>query len=191
MPRLASAASAKVAVLAANAPSVDAATDYRSLSPDEAVFTETMVNVLCPADHLTPNGVTCGLARLIDRQLAGDFGTDGGRCAPVAWAHEEAQSRSQLPLTPEQFFKDGIAAANRACQERFRLRFDQLAASDASAFLRDIAGGRVIDAQMSLVTWSNQLVDPLLIQACFAGPIYDGYCNRVFWKLFGHPGGPA
>src|ERR1700674_3806189 len=82
-------------------------------------------------------------------------------------------------------------SANRVCQERFRLRFDQLAASDASAFLRDIAGGRVIDAQMSLATWSNQLVDPLLIQACFAGPIYDGYCNRVFWKLFGHPGEPA
>jgi gluconate 2-dehydrogenase gamma chain len=33
-----------------------------------------MVNVMCPADALTPGGVDCGLAAYIDRQLAGGFG---------------------------------------------------------------------------------------------------------------------
>src|SRR5579863_2586282 len=41
---------------------------YQSLSADEAAFVEAFVNVLCPADHLTPNGVDCGLATFIDRQ---------------------------------------------------------------------------------------------------------------------------
>ena len=35
---------------------------YLSLGPDEAAFVETLVNVMCPADDLTPNGVDCGLA---------------------------------------------------------------------------------------------------------------------------------
>jgi gluconate 2-dehydrogenase gamma chain len=47
---------------------------YESLGPAEAAFVEAMVNVMCPADALTPNGVDCGLATFIDRQLAGGFG---------------------------------------------------------------------------------------------------------------------
>jgi len=47
---------------------------YQSFSADEAAFVEALVNVLCPADHLTPSGVECGLATFIDRQLAGGYG---------------------------------------------------------------------------------------------------------------------
>jgi gluconate 2-dehydrogenase gamma chain len=124
---------------------------YRTLNASEAAFTEAMVNAFCPADRLTPNGVDCGLAASIDRQLAG------------------------VALTQQQFFKGGIAAMNAACEERFACRFDQLAPAEASAYLREVAAA-----------WLNQIVDPLLIQASFAGPVYDRYGNRVFWKLFGH-----
>jgi hypothetical protein len=47
---------------------------YQSLGPDEASFVEAMVNIMCPADGLTPSGVDLGLATYIDRQLAGGFG---------------------------------------------------------------------------------------------------------------------
>jgi hypothetical protein len=47
---------------------------YTSLGPEEAAFVEMLVNVMCPADNLTTNGVDCGLATFIDRQVAGDFG---------------------------------------------------------------------------------------------------------------------
>src|SRR4051812_38381824 len=52
----------------------DNAAAYISLSREEAAFVETMVNIMCPADEMTPNGVDCGLPVYIDRQLAGDFG---------------------------------------------------------------------------------------------------------------------
>src|SRR5215468_3851215 len=55
-----------------NLPSPEAG--YQSLSPDEAGFVEAMVNIMCPADSLTPSGLDCGLAVYIDRQLAGGFG---------------------------------------------------------------------------------------------------------------------
>jgi gluconate 2-dehydrogenase gamma chain len=173
---------------AANGLPANSASNYRSLSRDEAAFTETMVNVLCPADHLTPNGVTCGLATFIDRELAGDFRPRRDQFARATWEHESAETDAQLPDNQEQLFKAGIAAANRVCQERFGVRFDQLAAADAGGFLRDIAAGRVNDVHVPLASWLNELVDPLLTQICFAGPIYDGYNNRVFWKIFGHPG---
>jgi len=43
---------------------VNAVVGYNSLSPDEAAFVETLVNIMCPADEYTPNGVDCGLANL-------------------------------------------------------------------------------------------------------------------------------
>jgi hypothetical protein len=44
------------------------------LSPDEAAFFEALVNIMRPADELTPNGVDCGSATFIDRQPRRLFG---------------------------------------------------------------------------------------------------------------------
>src|SRR5215813_15301750 len=97
---------------------------YQSLGPDEGLFVETLVNFMCPADSLTPNGVDCGLATYIDRQLAGAFGRGDRlyRHGPVRKG--KPQHGYQLPLTPEQFFKAGVAAADTACEKRFGKRFD-------------------------------------------------------------------
>lgn len=169
---------------AANAPSVASASPYRFLNRNEAAFTETMVNVLCPADELTPNGVTCGLATYIDRELAGDFGPHGR----VAWNRRNARSDSPLPLTEEQCFKAGIIAADTACQQRFGVRFHQLGTADAAAFLREIAAGRVVDTNVPLACWLHRLVYPLILQASVTGSIYEMYSSKVSWKLTGYVG---
>ena len=49
---------------------IHSAAPYRVLNRGEASFTEAIVNVLCPADRLTPDGVSCGLALAVDRELA-------------------------------------------------------------------------------------------------------------------------
>jgi cytochrome c2 len=59
---LASLTAAQPAAAADAAAQVNAVVGYNSLSPDEAAFVEAMVNVMCPADDYTPNGVDCGLA---------------------------------------------------------------------------------------------------------------------------------
>jgi len=139
-------------------------TGYRGLTATEAAFTETMVNALCPADHLTPNGVDSGLADFIDAHLAGelDAGVHGQR----------------------ELFRAGIAAANESCRKRFGVPFDRLAPADARQFLCDMAAGNIA-AELPLSSWTSDVLDPLLKQACFSGPIYDAYGTRMFWKLFG------
>jgi gluconate 2-dehydrogenase gamma chain len=172
-------------------PTDDAVSVYLSLGPDEAAFVEALVDVMCPADALTPRGVDCGLALFIDRQLAGGFGK-GERLylrGPVRPGRPE--DGYQLSLTPEQFFKVGIAAADTSCRRLHGKRFTELSASDADAFLSAIADGRVADDRVSLVEWFNELVYPLFVQACFADPIYGGNRDTVFWKMVGYPGLPA
>jgi gluconate 2-dehydrogenase gamma chain len=164
---------------------------YVSLSRDEAAFVETMVNIMCPADSYTPNGVDCGLATYIDRQLAGEFGKGTRRYTRGPWQAGKPQHGLQLPLTPEQFFKAGVEAVNTACAAKYGKPFDQIPAADANNFLSDLAAGKVNDATLPLATWFNELVYPLFGQACFADPIYGGNFDKVFWKLIGYPGLPA
>jgi gluconate 2-dehydrogenase gamma chain len=164
---------------------------YECLGPDEASFVEAMVNVMCPADELTPNGVDCGLAIFIDRQLAGGFGKGERLYMRGPWLQGKPQQGYQLPLTPEQFFKVGIAAADTACRQRYGKRFDELAANEADGFLHEVAGGKVMDERVPLTSWFNELVYPLFTQACFADPVYGGNAGKVFWKMIGYPGLPA
>ncbi len=190
---LAVAAAAPTAATAAPAaPAVaDPVVGYVCFSQDEAAFVETMINIMCPADEFTPNGVDCGLPIYIDRQLAGDFGRGSKRYARGPWVQGKPQQGYQLPLTPEQYFKAGVAAANAACVARYGKPFDQVAAADASTFLDELGAGKVTDSALPMGQWFNELVYPLFAQACFADPIYGGNAGKVFWKMVGYPGLPA
>jgi gluconate 2-dehydrogenase gamma chain len=175
----------------ATAAPTEEAAGYQSFGPDEIAFVEAMVNVMCPADALTPSGVDCGLATYMDRQLAGAFGRGDRlyRQGPVRTG--KPQYGYQLPLTPEQFFKEGVAAADAVSRQRFGKGFDELAPAQADAFLQEIGAGKVDGGRVPLGQWFNELVYPLFSQACFADPIYGGNQGRVFWKLIGYPGLPA
>ena len=173
------------------APAEDIAAVYQSFGPDEAAFVEAMVNVMCPADELTPNGVDCGLAIFIDRQLAGGFGKGDRLYRRGPWRTGLPELGYQHPLTPEDFFKAGLAAADAAC---LRLRGKAFAALDAvegDRFLKDVSEGRITDGRVPLAEWFNELVYPLFNQACFADPIYGGNKDKIFWKMIGYPGLPA
>jgi gluconate 2-dehydrogenase gamma chain len=164
---------------------------YESLGPSEAAFVEAMVNVMCPADALTPNGVDCGVATFIDRQLAGAFGKGERYYMQGPWSAGTPQLGIQSPLTPEQFFKAGLHAVNDVCTKQYGKTFDQLSATDEDAFLQKVASGGVTDPRVPLGQWFNDLVYPLFTQACFADPMYGGNEGKVFWKLVGYPGLPA
>jgi gluconate 2-dehydrogenase gamma chain len=69
------AAAAPAAPAAAGAaPAADAPAGYEWLRPGEQAFVEALVNHMCPADKLTPNGVDMGLNVYFDRALAGSWG---------------------------------------------------------------------------------------------------------------------
>ena len=173
------------------AAAADPARGYTCFSQDESAFVEAMVNVMCPADRYTPSGVDCGLSIFMDRQLSGPYGKAVKWYMHGPWMPGKPQQGYQLPLTPEQYFRAGVAAANEACKARFQKTFDQLSPSQADAFLKDLADGKLDSGDMSLGSWFHAVVYPLFNQACFADPIYGGNSDKVFWKLIGFPGLPA
>jgi gluconate 2-dehydrogenase gamma chain len=186
-----SAAQAATAKTAASPQPDTASIPYQSLSPNEATFIEALVDVLCPADEYSPRGVDCGLATYIDRQLAGPYGKGDGRYQHGPFREGKPEFGLQGPLTPEQFCKAGIAAANAACIRDRGKPFDQLAPADADEFLKAVQADRVRNDGISLAVWFNEVVYRLFVEACFADPMYGGNRNALFWKMVGYPGLPA
>ncbi len=186
--------SAGAATPAATVPdsAADAASPpYQSLSPDEATFIEALVNVMCPADEYSPNGVDCGIATYIDRQLAGPYGKGDGRYLQAPFRSGKPELGLQLPLTPEQFCKAGIAVANAACVSEHGKPFAELDPAQAGEFLKAVAAGRVPAGEPPLALWFDTVIYRLFVEGCFADPMYGGNRNAVFWKMIGYPGLPA
>ena len=164
---------------------------YLSLGPQEAACIEALVNVMCPADALTPSGVDCGLHIFIDRQLAGAWGQGDRLYRQGPWHAGKPQQGYQSPLTPEQHFKSGIAKLRHETQQRLGKAVEQLEASQLDALLQDAAAGRMDDSRFSLGAWFNDALYPLFVQACFADPVYGGNRDKAFWRAAGYPGLPA
>jgi len=164
---------------------------YQSLSLDEAATTEALVEHMWPADPLGPSGVELGIATYIDRQLAGAFGRGDRLYLQGPFRKGKAQHGYQLPLTPEAFYKAGIAALNDWCRTAHKRPFDQLGAEERESALQAVATGKATPAAIELGAWFNGLFYPLFVQGGFADPIYGGNRGKAAWKMIGYPGLPA
>lgn len=164
---------------------------FLSLAPEEVACVEALVNLMCPADALTPMGTDCGLHIYIDRQLAGAWGRGDQLYRQGPWQAGKPQHGYQSPLTPEQHFKTGIAMLRHQAQRRTGKAVEQLDGSQLDVLLQDVAAGRMDDPRFSLGAWFNDAFYPLFVQACFADPMYGGNRDKTFWRAVGYPGLPA
>jgi gluconate 2-dehydrogenase gamma chain len=184
-----------VAASAADAAAVGSAPlkpdGYQFFSAEEAAFIEAMVTTMCPADDMTPNGVQCGLASFMDRQLAGGFGSGERLYMDGPWHAGKPEQGYQLPFNPAGFFRAGLAAAQAACVAANGKKLEQLTPAQSDAFLQALGQGKYTDPRIPLGPWFNELVFPLFEQACFADPMYGGNRGKVFWRMVGYPGLPG
>ena len=116
---------------------------YTFLNAPEAAFIEAFVDVIVPADELTPSGTALGLATFIDRQLAGAWGKGDRLYRQGPWKEGSPGQGYQLPLTPAEFFRAGIDAVNRHCKEVNGKEFDRLTAADKQKVLEDLDKGTI------------------------------------------------
>jgi len=179
------------ATTADSASATTSAPGYQSLSLEESAATEALVEHMWPADQLGPSGVELGIATFIDRQLAGAFGQGDRLYSQGPFRKGKPQHGYQLPMTPEVWFKAGIAATNDYCRRVHARSFDRLVVGDRETALQAISNGKADTPGFDLAGWFNELFYPLFTQGAFADPIYGGNRGKSAWKLIGYPGLPA
>jgi gluconate 2-dehydrogenase gamma chain len=164
------------------------ANTYTYLNSDEAAFVEALVDHMVPADPYTPKGTDLGLNTYIDRALAGGWGRGERLYMQGPWRQGVPSQGYQLPLTPAELYRTGIAAANAFCVKTYGKSFDKIGAAQREEFLLGLQGGKVAfengpPARVFFGTLYQNVVEGL-----FSDPIYGGNRNKAGWKLIGFPG---
>jgi gluconate 2-dehydrogenase gamma chain len=164
---------------------------WHTLNATEAAFISAAVDTLIPADELTPSGSEVGVAVFIDRQLAGAFGNGARLYRQGPFLPGKPEHGYQLALTPREFFRAGIEAANEWTRKTYDGKdFDRLNEAERVEAMKALEAGTPEFAGFKSSMFFDQLLQ-LTMEGFFADPIYGGNRDKAAWKMIGFPGLPA
>jgi gluconate 2-dehydrogenase gamma chain len=172
------------------APTPPAAEPLLFLNATEHAFVVAAVDMMIPADELSPSGSDCGVATFIDRQLASAWGGGAKTYRAGPYVKGKPEQGYQLLLTPAEFMTAGIAAANDWSRKTYGRDFDRLDADRRIEALKAMEEGKAEFANFSARAFFARLLT-LTMEGFFGDPIYGGNRNKASWRMLGFPGLPA
>ena len=172
------------------APSAAEPEPLLTLTATEHAFFAAAADTIIPADELSPSGSECGVATFIDRQLAGAYGAGARLYRDGPFPKGKPELGYQLALTPREFFRAGVAAANAWARKTYGKEFDRLSEKDREAALKAMEEGKAPFPGFTSTMFFNALLQ-ITMEGFFADPIYGGNRNMAAWKMIGYPGLPA
>jgi gluconate 2-dehydrogenase gamma chain len=161
-----------------------------TLTATEHAFFVAAADTIIPADELSPSGGQCGVATFIDRQLAGAYGSGARLYRDGPFPKGKPELGYQLPLTPREFFRAGVAAANEWTRKTYGKDFDRLSEKDREAALKAMEDNKAQFPGFTSAMFFNALLQ-ITMEGFFADPMYGGNRNMAAWKMVGYPGLPA
>jgi gluconate 2-dehydrogenase gamma chain len=161
---------------------------YAFLNLDEAAFVEALVDHMIPADEISPKGTELGVNIYIDRALAGGWGKGERLYMQGPWKLGTPSQGYQLPLTPAQLYRAGIAATNAYCRKTYGNTFDRISPAQREEVLVGLSTGKITfeDGLPVRVFWTT--LYQTVIEGMYSDPIYGGNRNKAGWAIIGFPG---
>jgi gluconate 2-dehydrogenase gamma chain len=164
---------------------------YTFLTQPESAFVEAAVERLIPTDELGPGGREAGVAFYIDQQLSGQFGYAAKMYRQGPWVADASPDFGyQLPLTPQDVYRLGIAATNAYCQTTYGKTFDRLDGAHQDDVLTLLDQAKLSFESVPAKAFFEMLYGNA-VEGFFADPLYGGNRDKVGWKLIGFPGAAA
>jgi len=107
------------------------------------------------------------------------------------WKRGAPSQGYQLPLTPAQLYRAGIADTNAYCRKTYGKPFDRLEEAQRQEVMVGLATGKVTfeSGLPARVFWST--VYQTVMEGMFSDPIYGGNRNKAGWRMLGFPGAIA
>ncbi len=169
-------------------PAAQPAAGYAFLNLEEAPFVEALVDHMVPADALTPKGSDLGINVYIDRALAGAWGKGDRLYMQGPWKPGVPSQGYQLPLTPAELYRAGIAATNAHCRKAYGKPFDGLDEQQREEVLVGLSSGKIAFAGGLPVRVFWTTVYQTVMEGMFSDPIYGGNRDKAGWRMLGFPG---
>ncbi|MCD2137570.1 gluconate 2-dehydrogenase subunit 3 family protein [Salinicoccus halitifaciens] len=140
-----------------------------------------------PEDDNGPGAIALGVPFFIDRQLAGNWGSNARDYMQGPFAEGEDTQGYQSPLTRGEIFLQGIRRIIDESVERFDHAFVELG---EDARVEIIAAFEAGEIEMQGVSSSRffQLLKQATLEGAYCDPLYGGNKNMDGWKMKGYPG---
>lgn len=153
----------------------------------EARFIDAAVARLIPADELGPGADEAGVTLFIDRQLAGPWGLHSRNYRSGPWLQGTPQQGYQLPLTPQQIYREAIREINAHCSQVHGKAFHFLSQPLQDDVLSALESGAIALAAVPARVFFELLLRNTK-EGFFSDPIYGGNRDKAGWRLIGFPG---
>lgn len=164
---------------------------WQFLTPAEGAFVVAMVDHMIPADDLSPSGTDVGVHVYIDRALASSWGKGERLYLQGPWKSGTANQGYQLPHSPAQLYRLGIAATDAYCVKEYGRPFAALGARDREAVLSGLDSGSIsLEGGLPAKTFF-ELAYRTVMEGFFSDPIHGGNRGKAGWKMIGFPGAPG
>ncbi len=164
---------------------------YEFLNIEEGAFVEALVDHMVPADEHSPKGTDLGIHVYIDHALAGAWGKGDRLYMQGPWKQGSPNQGYQLPLTPADLYRAGIAATNAHCVKTYGKTFDRLDETQREAVLVGLSTAKItFDSGLPVRTFWGTVYQTVM-EGMFADPIYGGNRNKAGWRMLGFPGAIA
>ena len=163
---------------------------------DEWRFIKAACDRLIPANADGPGALEANVPVFIDLELHGGYGAaeDWYMEGPFD-IHADATFGYQLPYTPAELYRHGIAATEKHCQQTFSKSFDALDAPTRDQVLHALQEKKVDFAAYGETQMSSANFFAFLLQNTKEGylsdPIHGGNRDMGAWKMIGFPGARA
>ncbi|RVA51941.1 gluconate 2-dehydrogenase subunit 3 family protein, partial [Mesorhizobium sp. M7A.F.Ca.US.001.01.1.1] len=147
-------------------------------------------DTLIPSDSTGPGAKELGVAIYIDRQMAGGYGKGDRLYLEGPFGEGTPEQGYQLPMTPSELIRAGIADVSAYVQKNHKSTFDGLSAKDRAAVMTELDGKKVELPTVPTATFFGLLLQ-LTVEGYLADPMYGGNKDRAAWKMIGFPGADA
>jgi gluconate 2-dehydrogenase gamma chain len=158
---------------------------YTFFSPAEVEFIEAAVARLIPNDEVGPGALEADVSYFIDRLLTTEYGSGARFYNQGPFGPTTPYQGYQLPLTPPEVYRVGIAATNRYCEEKYGTPFAQLKPATQDEVLKGLQS--IGFEEVPGATFFGQLLSDTK-DGFFSDPVYGGNQGMIGWKLVGFPG---
>ena len=140
-----------------------------------------------PKDDLGPGAIELGVPYFIDRQLAGQYGSNTKEYMQGPFAVGAKTQGYQSRLTRASIFNQGIAQLEEEATKRFEKGFSSVEAEQMDEILTAFQNDEIA---MTGVTSSFffRLLRTATLEGAYADPMYGGNRNMEGWKMKEFPG---
>jgi len=159
---------------------------YVFLAPAEAAFIESAVARLIPSDATGPGAIEAGVARFIDRQLAGPYGAGDHFFLQPPFPKGESTQGWQMG-SPAEVYRAAIPAIDQWSSATYGRAFAALDPATQDQALKALEGGKAALAGADAKAFFALLLQNT-IEGYFADPIYGGNRDMGSWRMIGFPG---